>query len=493
MLLTITTTHFPATDLGYLLHKNPARVQTFTLNFGKAHVFYPEATEERCTAALLLDVDPVGLSRSSSGARGSQPLEPYVNDRPYAASSFLSVAISQVFGSALGGRCKDRPELPAQSLPLTVRISALPCRGGGADLPERLFAPLGYEVAAEPHPLDPAFPEWGESAYFTVTLTGNLRLSDLLSHLYVLIPVLDNEKHYWVGDDEVDKLLRQGEGWLGAHPERELIVRRYLKYRHTLADEALARLVGDEEPEVLDEPGSETEIAAEGALTAAPDAAETPTITEESVAEPRVSLHNQRLEAVRDTLKAHGVRRVLDLGCGEGKLLRLLLKESAFTEICGMDVAHRSLQIAADRLHLDGMSERQRARLTLFQGSLIYRDKRLEGYDGAAIVEVIEHLDPSRLEAFERVVFEFARPGVVALTTPNAEYNVVYETLSEGKMRHSDHRFEWTREEFQSWAGAVAARRGYTVTFAPIGPWDDAVGAPSQMAVFTLGAEAATN
>ncbi|BDI33097.1 3' terminal RNA ribose 2'-O-methyltransferase Hen1 [Capsulimonas corticalis] len=484
MLLTITTTHVPATDLGYLLHKNPARVQTFTLNFGKAHVFYPEATDERCTAALLLDVDPVDLSRSKNGVRGGgQPLEPYVNDRPYAASSYLSVAISQIFSSALGGRCKDKPELPAQLLPLTVRISALPCRAGGAELPERLFGALGYTVTAEPHALDTTFPEWGDSAYYTVTLAGTVRLSDLLSHLYVLIPVLDNDKHYWVGDEEVEKLLRQGEGWLGAHPERELIVRRYLKYRHTLADEALARLVGDEEPEVL--AADESETAASESEEPASDAAAAPTMEEAPKRERRGGLHDQRLETVRDTLKAHGARRVLDLGCGEGKLLRLLLHEPSFMEICGMDVAHRSLQIAADKLHLDRMSERQRERLTLFQGSLIYRDKRLEGYDGAAVVEVIEHLDPSRLEAFERVIFQYAKPGVVALTTPNAEYNVVFETLPEGKMRHSDHRFEWTRAEFEAWAGGVAERHGYTAAFSPIGPEEDGVGAPSQMAVFT--------
>src|SRR2546422_863959 len=159
MLLTISTTRSPATDLGYLLHKHPERLQSFDLPFGQAHVFYPEAGDERCTAALLLDVDPVGLIRRSVKF---PRLDQYVNDRPYVASSFMSVALARI---------------------------------------------------------------------------------------YVLIPVLDADKHYWVGEDEVEKLLRRGEGWLADHPARELIVARYLKHQRSLRDEALARLLEDETPD----------------------------------------------------------------------------------------------------------------------------------------------------------------------------------------------------------------------------------------------------
>jgi hypothetical protein len=214
MLLTITTTRPPATDLSYLLHKNPQRSQSFDLAFGQAHVFYPEAAPDRCTAALLLDVDPVGLVRGRQASAGPA-LDQYVNDRPYVASSFLSVAVAQVFGSALAGRSKERPELADSPLPLKARLAVLRCRGGERVL-RRLFEPLGYAVAAAGRALDEAFPDWGESPYFTVTLDGHCRLRDLLAHLYVLIPVLDDDKHYWVGADEVDKLLRHGEGWLAA-------------------------------------------------------------------------------------------------------------------------------------------------------------------------------------------------------------------------------------------------------------------------------------
>ena len=464
MLLTITTTHQPAIDLGYLLHKNPARLHTFPLAFGQAHVFYPEANADRCTAALLLDVDPVGLVRNRRGPSGEGgTLDQYVNDRPYVASSFLSVAISRVLGSALGGRSKHRPELAETKIPLQAKISVLPCRGGENFL-RRLFEPLGYEVVAERHPLDESFPEWGASAYFTVQLTGQARLQDLLTHIYVLVPVLDNEKHYWVGDDEVEKLLRHGSGWLSSHPEREEITRRYLKYRRDLAREALARLTEEEATDA-----DVTEAIHDG---------------EEEAVERTLNLNEQRMNTVVAALKSANAKRVLDLGCGEGKLLRALMAERSFEEIVGVDVSHRSLETAQERLHLERLPDRQRARLKLMHGSLMYRDKRLSGFDAAAVVEVIEHLDEPRLAAFERVLFEFAKPASIVLTTPNVEYNARFETLPAGKFRHKDHRFEWTRSEFQNWAGAMADRFGYAVRFLPVGPEDSTLGSPTQMAVF---------
>ncbi len=464
MLLTISTTHTPATDLGYLLAKNPARVQRFPLRFGAAHVFYPEASEERCTVALLLDIDPVALVRGRS-AGGEGLLDQYVNDRPYVASSFLSVAIAEVFSTAMGGRSRERPELAAAPLPLEARLAALPARGGDA-LVRRLFEPLGYEVETNGYPLDPRFPAWGESSYLSLTLRGTTRLSDLLAHLYVLIPVLDATKHYYFGADEIDKLLRRGAGWLSAHPERELIASRYLK-RRRLVREALARLIMEE---AGPEAEADIEVEPEPEMELEPDA-------------PRASLHEQRLAAVVAALKQSGARRVLDLGCGEGRLIRLLLAEPQFTEILGMDVSSRALALAEERL--ERLPPLQRQRVRLIQGSLTYRDERLKGYDAAAVVEVIEHLDPARLTAFERVLFEVARPGTVALTTPNAEYNVRFEGLAPGSLRHADHRFEWSRDEFRAWSERVAARFGYQVRYAPIGPEDPDVGAPSQLAIFT--------
>jgi 3' terminal RNA ribose 2'-O-methyltransferase Hen1 len=436
VLLTITTTHRPASDLGYLLHKHPERCQSFDLSFGKAHVFYLEVGMEKCSACLLLDVDPVGIVRGKSGSTRFL-LAQYVNDRPYAASSFMSVAIAQVLGSALQGRCKDRPELAQTPIPLSARIDVLPVRGGERFL-RNLFEPLAYVVEATRCPLDERFPEWGESPYFAVTVQKTTTLADLLTHLYVLVPVFDGQKHYWIGDDEMEKLLAKGEGWLAGHPEKEEITRRYLKSQPSLFREALARLVQEEEPQEAEADDRRAE-------------------PEEALEKP-LSLNDQRLGSVMAALRASGANRVLDLGCGEAKLIRELLKEKQFAEIVGLDVSIRSLEVAQRRLKLERLPTKQAERVKLIHGSLMYRDKRLEGFDAAAVVEVVEHLDPPRLSAFERVLFEFAKPRTVVMTTPNREFNVKWETLGAGRLRHPDHRFEWTRQEFQDWARTIAGR-----------------------------------
>ena len=465
MLLTITTTHVPATDLGYLLHKHPDRCQSFSMTFGQASVFYPEASARRCTAALLLEIDPVSLVRSKSKSRSQErPLEQYVNDRPYVASSFLSVAIAKIFSTALAGRCKELPELAETAIPLTVSLPVLPCRGGEAFL-RQLFEPLGYQVTAQSLPLDEQFPDWGNSLYFSVSWQNTITLSDLLSHLYVLMPVLDDDKHYWVGDEEVEKLLRHGEGWLNNHPARKKITSRYLKKQRRLTRLALERLTEEDNPD--------------------PDATEAMHAQEEEVVEKRISLNQQRLEAVVAALKQSGAKRVVDLGCGKGKLLRSLLKDPSFEQITGVEVSYRALEIAQERLNRGWLSSLQQSRLQLFQGALTYRDDRLTGYDAATLIEVIEHLDLNRLASLERVVFEFARPKTVIITTPNIEYNVRFETLPAGQLRHRDHRFEWTRAEFQTWAKGVAERFGYRAQFQPIGTNDPEVGSPTQMGIFT--------
>jgi 3' terminal RNA ribose 2'-O-methyltransferase Hen1 len=475
MLLTITCTEAPATDLGFLLHKHPGRVQSFAVSAGQAHVFYPQATERRCTAVLLLEVDPIGLVRKHRGRRTGQQstggpdgfsLAEYVNDRPYAASSMLAVALGKVFRTALSGRCEARPELAARALPLEIGLPTLPCRGG-AGLADRLLGPLGWAVQAEPVPLDPEVPEWGDSAYLSVRLTGRLRLADALSQLYVLLPVLDDAKHYWVADAEVDKLIRAGSGWLAGHPERDLITRRYLAHRNRLVLSAVGRLaeVDDTEPEALD--------------NAVPD-------TDPSDADrPDPPLAVQRRVAVLDVLRESGAGTVADLGCGEGALVAELLRESSVRRVLGVDVSHRALDRAAQRLHLDTMPDRQRDRLSLLQSSLTYADDRLTGLDAAVLMEVIEHIDPSRLAAAEHTVFGYARPGIVVVTTPNAEHNVRFRGLAPGAMRHPDHRFEWTRPQFRDWAAGVAARRGYQVSYRPVGADDAEVGPPTQLAVFT--------
>ncbi|GAB7190378.1 3' terminal RNA ribose 2'-O-methyltransferase Hen1 [Kineococcus sp. NUM-3379] len=469
MLLTITTTGtagFLATDLGHLLHKHPDRPQSSALAAGTAHVLYPEATPGRCTAALLLEVDPVALVRGPKAAPEGFALGRYVNDRPYAASSLLAVALASVFRTALAGRCASRPELAATALPLELRVPVLPCRGG-ADLAHRLFAPLGWRVEAAELPLDEQVPAWGTSPYVDLRLSGTVRLADALSHLYVLLPVLDDAKHYWVGPEEVDKLVRAGSGWLAAHPERELVTARYLAHQRSLASSARGLLTDADDPDAA---GEAAALAAAG---------------EAGPATTRPSLAVERRAVILDLLRRAGAARVADVGCGEGALLAELLADERFTEVVGADVSPRALEAAERRLRPERMPERTRARLRLLQTSLTYRDDRLAGFDALTLVEVVEHVEPARLPALERAVFRSAAPRTVVVTTPNAEHNVRFPSLAAGRFRHPDHRFEWTRAQFRNWAGAVAVAHGYEVGFTGAGPDDPAVGPPTQVAVFT--------
>jgi 3' terminal RNA ribose 2'-O-methyltransferase Hen1 len=455
VLFTITYTGENPTDLGYLLHKNPARPQSADLSFGRVHVFYPETGPERCTAALLLDMDPLDLVR---GRRASGGIFDYVNDRPYVCSSFMCTAISGVYGTAMSGRCAKKQELADTPLDLSASLFMLPCRGG-VILPELLFEPLGYEVQVEESALlDEQFPEWGSGPYINLTIRGRVRLRDLLNHIYVLIPVFDRQKHYWIGEGEVDKLLDHGKGWLEDHPEKDLIARRYFKNLRSLARSALDRLdngewAGEALPPGNDEP--------------------------ETTGRPR--LNTLRLEAVFNVIKKSGAGSVIDLGCGEGNLLRLLMKEKTFTRVTGVDVSRTALEHARDKLKIDRLPEAQQKRISLFQGSVSYRDKRFRAYDAAALVEVIEHLDENRLDTLEALILGDARPGTLVVTTPNIEYNEIYGI---SRFRHGDHRFEWNRARFQSWAGEAARRYGYEASFEGIGEADENLGAPAQMAVF---------
>ena len=456
LLATITYAGPNASDLGYLLHKHPSKVQTFEMSVGQAHVFYPEATDKRCTAAVLLEVDPIGLVRNKRfGGSDSFSLGHYVNDRPYASSSMLAVAIGQLFRTAMTGRCDSRPELAAGPLELEIQLTAVPSKGLDG-LATRLFAPLGWDVTEASIPLDSSIPEWGDSHYSNLTLRGTIRLADALRQIYVLLPVLDDSKHYWVSDDEVGKLLRAGEGWLPEHPERELITRRYLAHQRSMVADATARLIEIDDDLVETDP----------------------------VDLPTTPLYTMRAEAVLAALKDVNAHRVVDLGCGEGALLKHLIVDPSFTTIIGTDVSARSLQAAEEKLHFRDLSDTQRARVRLLQSSVTYLDERIIGLDAAVLMEVIEHVDPDRLTSVELSVFGHARPNAVVVTTPNSEYNSLYPSLAAGRFRHPDHRFEWTRAEFTDWAQGVCDRNGYSVEYRTVGDVDSSLGSPTQLALF---------
>lgn len=461
MLLTITYEGEHTQELGYLLHKNPERAQQFELSYGKAYVFYPEVSDTRTTAALLLDIDPLDLARGKVGSKDGGLFD-YVNDRPYASTSFMSTAIVRIFGTAMNGRCDKRQELADTPLKLTATLSSLK-DNGDTELAKEMFGPLGYEVKTQRTKLDDSFPEWGISPYIDLTISGTVKLSELLNHIYVLIPVFDKQKHYYISEDEIQKLLDHGEGWLADHPYKEKITRRYFTARKSYARKALDILLSDDM--------IETESAEEAENT------------EEK--EERTPLNTQRMETVKNAVLASGASSVIDLGCGECRLTSLLLNEQQIKKVTACDVSVAELEKAAQRLHLDRMQPYRRNKLTLIQASLTYRDKRFEGYDCACVIEVIEHIEPMRIPAFERAVFEFAAPRTVILTTPNREYNANYEHMQENTLRHGDHRFEWTREEFRAWTEHICEKFGYTCKISGIGDADENLGSPTQMGVFT--------
>lgn len=471
MLITLTCYAPNASDVGYLLGKNPASTFERPFSAGTVWVYYPEVAEDHVTIALLTEIDPVGLVR---GPAALAQLDQYVNDRPYVASSLTSVALKTAFSTALAGRSAtstSKAERLTERMRWVVTLPAVACEAGD-ELIQRIFAPLGYSVTAERLPLDTHFPTWGMANLYRVMLDGEQTVQDVLSHLYVLMPVLDNSKHYYVGAEETEKLLAHGGSWLAAHPERDLIARRYLRYKRPLVQSALARLI--EADSALAEAPETDDTKADDAPVKEPD-------------EPVIGLHELRLNTVLAAIREAGARTLVDLGCGEGKLLALALKERTLTRILGMDVSSAALSRARRRLHLDTLPPAQRQRIEIAQGSLLYRDQRLEGFDVATMVEVIEHLDPPRLAAMERIVFEHARPRRVIVTTPNREYNVHWEAVGETRLRHHDHRFEWTWAECQTWAEGVAARYGYRTTHQHLGPLDPDLGAPSQMVVFDRG------
>ena len=454
MLLTVTTSSPPATELGWLLHKHPDKVQRFDVKGGQAHVLYPEVSEARCTCALIVDIDPVTLVRGKPGSAGAGVVRDYVNDRPYTANSITAAAMCEVFRSALNGRCEGRERVATTPLALEATLASVRL-GAGAERIGRLWGALGWEV--EVTPVDGT----GEDAKFAqLTLRGERHtLGALLRQLAVLVPAMDGRKHHYVSANDIEVLVRRGAEWLGEHPDREWIAKRFLNRQQTLAEAALERLApeeGEDDPET-----GETRMRA-NAL--------------------RVPLQKARIETVRTRLIERGARRIVDVGCGEGALVRALMSEPAVEEVIGVDASTTALERAEHRMRR--APEAQRAKVKLVHGPGGAVDPRWRACDAVALVETIEHIDPECWPSVERCVFEVAQPATVIVTTPNREYNPLYG-IAPGTRRHRDHRFEWTREEMRAWCEATAERYGYTVEIEGIGAVDPEHGAPTLMGVFT--------
>lgn len=483
MYFSLTSIGPAAADLSFLLRKHPDKVQRFDLPTGVATVFFPESSAERAEMTMVLTVDPIELIRNKSIRHGAGfPLGQFVNDRPYATTSLVSHAVAKVFSSAMTGGLASDPEAPFRRTDITLRLPALPVVAhrelAGADLVRALFEPLGWTIAATPLPADPQHPEWGDSRYLDVTLSAHTTVADALRQFCALVPVVTDAQHYWVSSNQAEALVRLGtligseasseppadlasRSWLAGHSLAELIVRRYLVHQRDLVDECWALLGG------LPDAEGETGHA-------------------EKVTQRAPRLADLRSAAIHAQLSGLGATSVVDMGCGEGALLRVLSRDASFRRLIGTDVDSRALRRAAESLNLFDADERLRDRVQLLHSSATYRDDRLKGADALVLMEVIEHLDADRLPTLVDTVFGFTRPGHVLVSTPNIEYNAFYPTPFETGYRHSDHRFEFTRAEFEEWASGIGEAYGYTVRFAGIGEADPEHGASTQMAVFTL-------
>ena len=453
MLLSITTTHTPATDLGYLLHKHPDKIQNFEITGGTAYVMYPEATEERCTCALIVDIDPIALVRGKPGSKNAGLVRDYVNDRPYTANSITASAMSDVFRSALNGRCVAREALVQTPIDLKASIASVRL-SAGVERIERLWSALGYDTTVEP--LDG---NAEEAKYGKITIASSKHtLAQMLSQMSVLIPAIDGRKHHFVSASDIEVLVRRGQDWLGEHPDREWVSRRFLNRQQTLAEAALERLV----PEEADEDSETGEARAQSHTL-------------------RVPLQKARIEAVRARLLERGATRIVDVGCGEGDLIRALVKEPQVVEVIGVDASTTALERAERRVRR--LPEQHKNKMKFVHAPAGAIDERWSQCDAIAVVETIEHIDPENWEPVERCIFEIARPKTVVVTTPNREYNPVYG-IAPDKRRHRDHRFEWTREEMRTWCENTAKRYGYEVEVEGIGTIDPEHGSPTLMGVF---------
>lgn len=449
MHLSISTTHKPATDLGFLLYKHPKKLHTRGTSFSTNHCFFSEATDDLCTANLWVNVRE--LQEFELYRRFNNFENPFINDRPYVAGSLMSTAMSEMFRTAMSGSCRERPELARSPIPLTIEVATVRCEDG-IDFIKGIFEPLGYQVDLESYLLDEAFPNWGSSPYFKLRLQTNKELYLVLRQLFILLPVLDNQKHYWVDEAEQEKIIKMGEGWLQAHPMFSKIVSRYLKNLQSLAVEVKKHFALDEN------------------LT-------TKARNKEEQLEQKIHLNTLRMDYVAELLKDHQVRTVGDLGCGEGKLIERLLQNSDITEIRAFEVSIDELEKAQQRI----AELKQLERVKFFNSSVLYLDHRTKDLDAVVLVEVIEHLEEVRLPVLAANVFKYMEPSMVVITTPNFEFNQRFETKG---FRHPDHRFEWTREEFKSWCEVQAQKYGYTFKIDFIGEVDSALGGPTQVGVF---------
>ena len=444
MQLTIQATGDNAKVMSHLLSKNPANLYERNQKGHLVRFFYSKFTDQEVEATIFVTPDPIELVQSNSN---SYDITHYINDREFAVSSIFCSLIRSALGTALNGQPKEQ-YMEWVDHPFSLQFEFGPVVSTLTDQQlAELFEPLGFALAITRQEIDYSIRMKDESSARYLTLRGTKTLHESLRQLFVLIPVLDNYKHYYIDEKEIEKLERYGEGWLENHPLRDFIYRKSLRFKELYSQVESQKPAGEPEVQVK-----------------------------------KARLNELRYEKIAETVSQLKPESVVDFGSGEGKLSERLGLIAGVREILAVEPSQSAAVKAAARFHKAQENEHFTMPKTLW-GSLFYFDERLQGKDAIILCEVIEHIDEDRLPKAMDTILHAYRPGALIITTPNREYNDVYEM--EERFRHTDHRFEWTRAEFQQWCLERNNQEFYGLQFEGIGEEHDLQGHPTQMCIFT--------
>ncbi|WP_310831561.1 3' terminal RNA ribose 2'-O-methyltransferase Hen1 [Paenibacillus pedocola] len=475
MHLIIRATGTGAGMLSHLLAKNPNNLYDRTEKEARVRIVFTVSSEEETEAVIYVTPDPIELVKGDSSAHND--ITQYINDREFVTSSLFCSYIRPALGTALNGKPKEA-YMPWVGKPLKLELTFGPV---ASNLPDRtleeLFTALGYEVQLERGDAEYSFALKTRSSARYIKLAGEQTLQTALQQLFVLIPALDDYKHYYISDDEVDKIRRYGAGWLEEHPQRSLILKRTLRFAGAIKQyEAMAakekRSTAENSVDSEDVPAAVT-VSGESAVT-------------EMQEEPKIRLNDLRYAAIAAAVEElYAKATIVDFGSGEGKLSAKLSSVPGVREIKAVEPSAASQLRAMDRFAK--LADKPGIIVPdPVTGSLFYFDESLRGKDVMILCEVIEHIDEYRLARVMENIFAEYAPKTLIVTTPNKDYNAVYE-MEQEELRHGDHRFEWGRKAFSVWCARWTETFDYTAELTGIGEGSVEFGYPTQMAIFTKG------
>ncbi|WP_141431100.1 3' terminal RNA ribose 2'-O-methyltransferase Hen1 [Bacillus sp. 03113] len=432
--------------LSYLIAKNPYNLYDRDEKSNRVRLVYTVFDEKEVEVVIFVTPDPVELVRNSANAFD---ITQYINDREFAVSSLFCTNIRKALGTALNGKPKEEYQKWVNH-PFELHMNFGPVASHLSDENiVELLHPLGYIVEIERGETNYSFELKQRSSSRFIHLKGQQTIQQALRHLFILIPVIDNYKHYFIDEHEIEKLVRYGEGWLDSHPLREYIIKQSLRFSELINQFPSLAKKDDEE---------------------------------EHSSAPKVRLNELRYQAVVEKIKSLSQRAsIVDFGSGEGKLSVRLSNIPDVKEVLAVEPSETAQLRAIQRFEKASYNQTH-VSPTPILGSLFYYDERLLNKDVMILCEVIEHIDEYRLPNIMKTIFREYQPKTLIVTTPNREYNEVY--AMDEIVRHSDHRFEWTRQEFKSKCETWIKNVLYSMEFEGIGLEHEEYGHPTQMCTF---------